>query len=146
MRRYGVSVFLFGMVILLMPSIFIGDEKADQDGVKAFKQYVSGYMTSYETDKREQVVKLGGGWVKMRFEPVGVPNIDVRKTDSLISPYIGVCEFTLARHYTAFHPSREAAQADDQLVNGGETKHKHTYAFQDGHWVPTLRQNYDAFL
>jgi hypothetical protein len=87
-----------------------------------------------------------GGWAKWSFEPVGPPNIDVRKSDSLISPYTGVCEFTLAKYYTALHKSAEEARADDKFVGEEESKHRHTYAFQDGHWVPTLRQYYYSVL
>lgn len=139
-----VSLVLLILLILLAPSSLAGDEKAEEEAVKAFKQYVADFMGSYETGKHELAVKLDGGWVKWHFEPVGTPSIDVRKTDSLISPYAGVCEFTLAKYFTALHKSAEEAQADDKFVGSSESKHRHTYAFQEGHWVPISRQHYDS--
>jgi len=51
-----------------------------------------------------------------RFE-VSSSSVDVQKTNSLVSPYIGVLEFDVG-------DPTHAAQ-----------KHRHTYAYQSGTWV-----------
>src|SRR5580658_2587761 len=89
-------------------------EPAANDPVKTFRGYVARYMESYKPDKHKMVTKdekrpaseckeCTGGWVKRYFEPNEDYSIDVRRTDSLVSPYIGVCEFTLTLQMTAYH-------------------------------------------
>ena len=57
-----------------------------------------------------------------------------------------MCEFTLIRHSTALHATKEEAEKDDDFVRVDLAKHKHTYAYQDARWVPTSRQNYNELL
>lgn len=130
------------------PKISVGSvsDQSDADIVKSFKGYAADFIASYKTDRREYVGKLGGGWAKIYFEPSLDYGVDVRKTDSLVSPYVGVLEFTLIRHFTKFHPSESDAEADNSFVQTTSTNHRHTYAFQDNKWVPKSRENYSAFL
>ncbi len=37
------------------------------DPVKSFKDFLTNHFESYKTDRREQLSKLGGGWVKEYF-------------------------------------------------------------------------------
>lgn len=122
------------------------DQKAERDAVvKSFKQYIESYIQSYKTDNHERVHKAVAGWVRGYYLPDRNYNIDIRSTDSLISPYTGICEFTLVSHWTDFHKTKEEAERDDNFIRVESDKHRHTYAFQDGHWVPTLRQYYWPF-
>ncbi|HEV3275891.1 MAG TPA: hypothetical protein VG860_03670 [Terriglobia bacterium] len=127
--------------------------------VASFKDYIANNIKSYETDRREHVRRmpavpgiegvhagLPAGWVRMYWEAQTDYSIDLRSTDSLISPYLGICEFTLVYHQTARHDTKEAAEKDDNFVDSSVTKHKHTYGYQDGKWVPTSRQNYDDYF
>ncbi len=61
-------------------------------------------------------------------------------------PHWAVGEFNLVRYRTAFHKTKEEAAADNHYVANDETKHRHTYAYQDGKWVPKTRKNYLAIL
>jgi hypothetical protein len=77
----------------------------------------------------------------MYFQPVqSSVSIDVERTTSLVSPYIGTLEFQMVEHYTAFHETREDAEADSAFVNSQVKTHKHSYAYQDGKWVPKTRK------
>jgi hypothetical protein len=133
--------------LLACPGMFPQDQKSERDAVvKSFKQYIKDYMDSYKTDRRERVNQLGGGWAKEYFAPDSNYGIDVKATDSLISPYSGVCEFTMTRRWTAYHSTKEDAEQDNNFINVESVKHKHTYAFQEGHWVPSARRNYFDFF
>jgi hypothetical protein len=82
--------------------------------------------------------------VKEYFQPdQSSAGIDVQRTASLVSPYIGTLEFKLVNHYTAFHKTRKEAEADSTFVNSKAIIHKHTYAYQDGKWVPKTRKHED---
>ena len=104
-------------------------------------------MQSYKTDKRDYVFGLkNGSWRKVFFEPAGSPRIDVRRTNSLISPYTATCEFELFEYYTAPHYSEKDARADNVPLETKKVQHRHTYAFQSGRWVVKTRQHFYAFL
>lgn len=139
MRRAKLAATI--MVLATSASVHITLAQSSSDVVASFKKYVADYMNSYKTDRREMVRLLGGGWAKEYFEPLPDAGIDVRKTDSLVSPYMGVVEFTLITRYTTFHKTRTEAEADNNFVQTRQTKHRHTYAYQDGSWVPKTRQN-----
>ena len=117
------------------------DLKVEVDPVKSFKEYLTIHFESYKTDRRERLTKLSGGWVREYFEPDDNYKIDVQKTNSLITPLIGFCEFTLTRHLTEFHLNEEDANKDSLFIKSDKRNHKHNYGFQDGKWVVTLRRS-----
>lgn len=140
-RRFLESSLALSLIGITTPA-WAGFEQTDQDVVAAFKKYIADYMASYGSDKRELVAHLGGGWVNEQFQPAGEPSIDVRRTDSLISPFAGTCEFTLVRSRTDFHSSESDAKSDGSFDHTDSTKHRHSYAYQDGHWVPVSREHF----
>jgi hypothetical protein len=84
---------------------------------------------------------LGGGWVKEYFEPnISSVTFDIQRTSSLVSPYSGRLNFELLTHYTAFHKSSAEAAVDSDFTQVSSVLHKHTYAYQDGRWVPQVRR------
>jgi hypothetical protein len=114
----------------------------DKQAVESFKSYIQQHFASYKQNRRERVTMLGGGWVKEYFEPNSdSASIDVQKTTSLITPYTGKLDFQLVRHMTGFHKTREDAAADSSFVKTTIAIHHHTYAFQDGKWLPKVRQH-----
>lgn len=145
LRRAQWCALVIG--VLACPVLGAQGQQSERDAVvKSFKEYIKGYMQSYETDERQRTEKLGGGWAKLEFRPEPDYKIDVTATNSLLSPYAGVCEFTMVRRWTDFHATKEEADKDGNLIHSSSMKHRHTYAFQDGRWVPTLRQNHESFL
>jgi hypothetical protein len=116
--------------------------------VDSFKDMISRHISSYKTDKRVQVSKFGGdyGWAKKFHEALDGYRFDVRKTNSLVTPYIGELLFDIKRGKTAFHNTREKAENDDTPISQSIIKHKHTYAFQNGKWIVKSRRHYSEFL
>ena len=132
-------------VILLFISLFLSSsfaiEKSSDDPVLEFEKYLRDHFESYKINSRERVTKLGGGWVKEQYSLEGEYSYDVQTTNSLISPYKGICEFTLKRSYTDFHKSKESALLDNKFINSDEKKHRHNYLFQKGKWIVSERKN-----
>jgi type II secretory pathway pseudopilin PulG len=146
MRRLHKLILIAIVGLLACPGVPAQDQKSEREAVvKSFKQYIKDYMDSYKTDKRERVQEFGAGWAKEYFAPDSNYGIDVKATDSLISPYSGVCEFTIMRRWTAYHVTKEDAEKDNNFINAQSVKHKHTYAFQEGRWVPSGRQYHSDF-
>jgi hypothetical protein len=153
MRRLRKLGWIAIMGLLMCPSVFAQDQKSERDAVvKSFKQYIKDYIDSYKTDKRQKIfyrepnpqLGLKGGWGKVFFEPQSGYGIDVKVTDSLVSPYSGVCEFTMTVHSIALQDTKEQAEKETNF-NVTTVKHKHTYAYQEGHWTPVGRQYHSDY-
>jgi hypothetical protein len=137
--RTGVTRIGLGLTLCLVCWAQSNDEKKVVD---SFKNYVQHHLDSYKTNRREKVTLLGGGWVKEYYEAdVNSAEFDVQRTTSLISPYTGRLEFRMIRRFTAFHKSREEAMADTDFPRTDITEHRHNYAYQDGRWIPKIRQH-----
>jgi hypothetical protein len=130
-------------LVILAPALALAQSSSeDKQAVESFKSYVQQHLASYKQNRRERVTLLGGGWVREYFEPnLDSTSIDIQKTASLVSPYVGKVDFQLIRHITKFHKSRSEAEVDSAFVQETAVTHKHTYAYQDGKWVPKVRQH-----
>lgn len=115
-------------------------DTAEHTVVSSFQKYITDFMASYKTNNREMVSELGGGWAKEVYRPLGEPSIDIKKTDSLISPYVGICQFTLRADRTAFHKTKEEAAKDSKFVDSIDRDHRHRYAYKSEKWVSTARE------
>ncbi|MFZ2866030.1 MAG: hypothetical protein WA440_14855, partial [Ignavibacteriaceae bacterium] len=120
----------------------IKDEEVEKvDPLNTFKEFIGNHLDSYKKDKRKRITLLGGGWVNLYYEPESTYKIDVQKTNSLVTPNTGFCEFTLIRHFTAFHKNKSDAINDTVFIKSDKTIHRHHYGFQDNKWVVTSREH-----
>ena len=152
MRDISMRLLKLAVPILLLvlgATTLVTLAQSDSDVVTSFKRYVADYVESYKTDRREQIVQSGDAlgqpvpeWHKESFDAPQNVNLDVQKTNSLVSPYIGVLEFSQTEHSTAIHTSKDDAEKDGNFIKILVLQHRHTYAFQDGVWVPKSRQNH----
>jgi hypothetical protein len=79
--------------------------------------------------------------VNENYEPDSVSAaIDIQRTSSLVSPYSGRLTFDLVTRYTAFHKNKSDAAVDSDFTQSKRVSHIHTYAFQNGKWVPQVRR------
>jgi len=76
-------------------------------------------------------------WAERRFQ-VAELKYDVRKTESLVSPFVGVITFTLTNTQTELFSERSAAQASIDLDSTVYTfEVELNYAYQDNQWRTT---------
>ena len=76
-----------------------------------------------------------GGWHKLTVVPKADYKLDLRSTDSLLSPYIGTIEYKTARCVTAYWKTKAEAQKDTACAGQEIWQGRDTYAFQDGKWI-----------
>jgi hypothetical protein len=168
MRARWNSVLLVLALLTTGFGTFARDEKSEQAIVKSFKQFAAELIGRYGATNNESIqhwqmppcetpedlqgmLKAGvlpSQWEeqhphfrKGRYEPSTDYAVDVRKTDSLISPYVGIIEFHWLGRYGACAKTPEEAQASpvsDKVEYG--VKYRYTFAFQDGAWVPQGRE------
>jgi hypothetical protein len=106
----------------------------------SFKEYIARNIKSYETDHHQHIREVAAGWVKTYRELKPDYSIDLRVTDSLITPYLGTCAFTLIEHQTTPHDTKDGAEKDNDFVDGSTWQHRHNYSYEEGKWVPVSRQ------
>src|SRR5579864_4661969 len=122
------QVFVAFFVIFCTCLALGQDASNDKQVVESFTAYVQQHFASYEHNRRERTTLLTQGWVKEYFQPdQSSAGIDVQRTASLVSPYMGTLEFKLVTHYTAFHKTRKEAESDSTFVNAKAVAHTHTY-------------------
>ena len=105
----------------------------EEDIKDGFKKFATEYIDSYKTDKRQRVTELGGGWAKEEYTMVE-SSYDIQSTNSLVSPYVGICKFTLQRNYTDFFETKDAASNSNKFIASDTRIHIHKYLYQDGKW------------
>jgi len=110
--------------------------------VNSFKEFARDYMQKWNAKNTPiQMLSVERGnsktkflWTRIYDDPVENYDIDVKATDSLVSPYIGILKFTSVGHGNGPHTSREAAEKDQkfQVVSSAE---RLEFNYQDGKWV-----------
>jgi hypothetical protein len=132
MRRYIIA----GIVLVLCAGFQSQQEK---EIVKAFNKIAREYIPAHIA-RTPTVYNAPCGWNKWYWEPSTDYTIDVRKTDSLVSPYVGVVTFGVTSYYTACHPTREEAEKDGNYPNTYDFEHRYTFSYQDDKWVLKSRE------
>jgi hypothetical protein len=133
---------IFVMLLLVIPVV----AQSDAEVVASFKKHLADYAVSFKTDRRESVRETSGGWRKNYYEVGDNYSIDLQRTASLVSPYVGTVEFHFVMHSTAFHKTREEAEADNKFISSESFRHRHSYAYQDSAWVLNLREEYNSLI
>lgn len=69
---------------------------------------------------------------------------DVRKTDSLVSPYTGTAEFICLLEQSEFYGTKAEAEAASSFEKASGEKCQVVFAYQDGRWVVKSRRYYQS--
>lgn len=122
----------------------------DAEVVASFKQYVKEEVAKalatykegeYQVNQYEHSTYSGREgkkidiiWRKYRQELNSQYNLDLKKTDSLISPYVG--KVSISKNYYIYHdfPTKLEAEKDTEYMES-ITDYKFTVAYQDDQWV-----------
>ncbi|MGE5945058.1 MAG: hypothetical protein ACM31G_12055 [Flavobacteriales bacterium] len=130
---------LLPCIILIFSILFFSIDQ--NEAVIQFENKLEEHFKSYANNPREGVTKLGGGWVKEKHSVEDKYSYDVQETNSLVSPYKGICEFIVVRSYSDFHKTKEEAESDNEFIKFDKNTHLHKYLYQKGKWVVSERQN-----
>jgi hypothetical protein len=108
------------------------------DPLKSFEKIIQKCQSAFNNRSIEDVyyVPQSKVWVK-RLRKSPILNYDVKKTDSLVSPYIATLEFT-DNLYTAKATNEVDARALIINVNNASQvrfEDQATYAMQGGNWI-----------
>jgi hypothetical protein len=144
-----MAITAMPMVTFAVASVPILKAQSEQENaiVKSFNKTVADFVPTH-IQQSHPVEKVGCGWKKLYFEPSANYRIDVQKTNSIVSPYLGVVEFNVIRHDTKCHKTQAEAEKDDSFSSdvGGyaTTTHKDTFVYQEKMWVLKYRELYNT--
>ena len=135
-------------LFLLFAVCAVPQSQQEKEIIKAFNKAVSDYIPSHIDPREPRIYGNGSGscgWIKQYFRASTDYSIDVRRTDSIISPYIGTVQFAVSNYKSACHKTREEAEKDNRLETDCSTQtdcstHKYTFAYQDEKWVIKSRE------
>jgi hypothetical protein len=115
------------------------EPKSEQETVLAtFKQTINDYLKSRKAPDSvfESFDDHTKSWKKMHHElDSESAKFDVKKTDSLVSPYVGVLEFVVHERQSPRYSSENSARQATEFPKTYNMQHRHTYSYQDGKWV-----------
>jgi hypothetical protein len=125
--------------------------------VEALRQVAEYHIESYSFNNRGRPIftRADGSfgapqedtWVFTYATAAPTYSFDVKRTDSLVSPYEGVITFTITTYSSAVARKSEAeALAEINFGQGHSTEHTHRYVWQNGKWVVVQRQVYRDIL
>jgi hypothetical protein len=109
---------------------------AADDPVSKFEKLIGDATTATNASSMVYLNKYQQAWAKRRFAVADV-KFDVKKTDSLVNPIVGLVTYLLATEQSHFTPTKEEAQTstafDPQLSS--TLRIALTYSYKDTKWV-----------
>ena len=136
-------IILLLVLFLFMPTVYCSPSESSV--LSSFQTIVTKYLESIESDSRilvyyvepNSLIKSTGGWIKSKCS-IAESSFDVQKTNSLVSPFIGIINYKLYIHTTKYNLTQEKAKEDDNFNNPGRPYAVRVhFAYQSEKWVPT---------
>jgi hypothetical protein len=127
MKRNTTKGILVAATALLVAMVgkAVGQKSEQEALIKSFKQYAGDFIKDWNVKHSVRVVSefrmspsAPRTWNKTYFIPVIDYDIDVKATDSLINPYVGVIKFTQVWASSRSYATKEEAEKSKDC--GGE--------------------------
>lgn len=138
-----ITMVLFSLMFMLSGMCF-ADETGDADGiVESFKEITQNHIKSYQVDERKigpyfidgSNIGIESYWCKQKTSVYG-SSIDVKKTDSLVSPYEGILIYN-QMVWICKGKTKELVESSTHYVAHDYTDIcKIVFSYQDGEWIP----------
>lgn len=114
----------------------------DAEIVISFKQYISDNMNkvlaTYNGEHFSVIYSDSyKDWFKTRDDIDSNYKIDIKKTDSLLYPYVGTLEVNKRIAFYQHRDSKESAANDTNINRYVTETYRFTIAYQDNQWVVT---------
>lgn len=107
--------------------------------VDSFRAKVDGDLQNHKSRKdvwpQTEDQYAEAGWYMEDDELPASYSINVDKTDSLVSPYMGTAEFLVTGSVTYPKNSKDEALAATQFKDSYSINHRLLYAYQNGQWI-----------
>lgn len=114
---------------------------SQQELIESFKERVKKNIEKWWYEPK--VFRHRDGFRRIRYL-ARLKGFDIRKTDSIVSPYKGIAEMYIIHELTSPAATIESAMADNQFEAPGlgGRRHIHTYLLVEGTWRISSGENY----
>jgi len=130
----------------ILPTKDIEDIAKSSQSSDPKTQFVSHVEKLLSMNSDVSPIKFGAGWAKRKYIALPDYSYDIQKTDSLVSPYTAVLNFSTKGYKTNLYNTEEEA-LQDKVFNPiqsqfGIVKYRYHYAYQDNQWVFKFAEKY----
>lgn len=133
-RKIGIFIFWLALGLASCRS-----KPESQTVVETFKQKVDADIQSHKSTRdawaQTETESQEAGWYMEQADVPDSYSINVVKTDSLVSPYLGTTEFLVTGSVSYPKNSRQDALNATEFKSSYTVNHRLEYAYQDGSWV-----------
>ena len=140
MRRYvyhQAPVWLFllltGIGCLLGLSACGEESRAKRALNRVLHEEVKQFNTYHQREVKPSIYESGGRYYRVYHERTD-PVVNMRRTNSIDTPYIATINFTENVYLTKKHASREGCSRDGHFILSNTSKREMVYAFANGSW------------
>lgn len=149
------KILVFCLCLLIFPNFAFA--VSDEDALASFKSYIKVELEkvkqSYEGNRysmyfmeADKKISRSALWYKQSAAINPEYKIDLQKTNSLISPYLGTLEVKIDDTIFIAHPIKEIAASLDLINYRTYSIYIFSIAYQDDKWVITAIRDYDSVL
>ena len=125
-----VSVAVFLLVAAAGCSV---EDRAQRSLKKVVHTEIKQFNKFNRTVEKPKVYQSKGKFYRIYKERVE-PVVNMRRTNSVDTPYIATLRFTEDLYLTRRHDTREDSSADAHFIHSGSRKREVLYAFVNGAW------------
>lgn len=149
MNSTPLAFTVLGLVLALSQvSCHSAPQKTEAEQlVDAFKAKVQADLLSHKSRKdvwpQTETEYEEAGWYLVQVEVPDTFSMNVEKTDSIVSPYLGTAEFPVTGNVSYPRNSKDEALGATEFKSHYAIQHRLTYAYQSGEWVFKSEQCYD---
>jgi len=112
--------------------------------VNSLRRKIEADLKAHKT-QRDIWAQTGNdaGWVAEQDDVLTGYSLNVEKTTSLVSPYLGTAEFRVTGNLSSPKNSSQEAREATDLGNSYSVNHRVIYAYQNEEWVLKSEECYD---
>lgn len=120
---------------VLLYSLFPLFASAADDPVPKFEKFILEAMNATKANTPVNLNSYTQAWAKKRFSVADI-KFDVKKTDSLVNPIVGLVTFQLVNEQTGFFPTKEEAEASTEFDPKNLIHYRISlfYSYKDAKW------------
>lgn len=133
-RTLALIPLLAGGALVFLATSGCSDEARAQRSLKkiVYKE-VAQFNKYHQREVKPNVYKSLGSFYRIYHERTD-PVVNMRRTNSLDTPYIATLRFTENVYLTRRHTSREDCKRDSHFILSNSNKRELVYAFAGGSW------------
>lgn len=131
--RRGLMLALVGTTFLLLVAGCSEQARAKRMLNRVVHQEIDQFNKYHQREIKPKVYESAGRFYRVYHERVD-PVVNMRRTNSVDTPYIATVGFTENLYLTRKHQSSEESRSDSHFILSNSSKREIVYTFAGGSW------------